>query len=116
MESPLRPPNLHYNHARSRMFDKDLETLFLPLPATKEWGEDRGEGQTQNAPPLPDPLLHCMEEREWLRFARCVHRGTSVVFLVHSPGLGLWGRYEGKRAFSDATGSIDVSLTPQSPL
>src|SRR5881396_3222521 len=32
------------------------------LPATKEWGEDRGEGQTKtfgtNAPPLRGPLFH----------------------------------------------------------
>ena len=30
-----------------------------------EWGEDRGEGNSeQKAPPLPGPLLHRMEERE----------------------------------------------------
>src|SRR5262245_17398365 len=35
------------------------DALFLPLPATKEWGEDRGEGQSKavetNVPPLPNP-------------------------------------------------------------
>ena len=55
------------------------DTLFLPLPATKEWGEDRGEGRIKasgiNAPPLPGPLLHPMEEREWLRLLpRQVHQ------------------------------------------
>ena len=34
---------------------------FLPLPTTKEWGEDRGEGwlhaSTRKAPRLPNPLL-----------------------------------------------------------
>jgi len=47
--------------------------LLLPLPTTREWGEDRGEGQSQpNAPPLPGPLVHPMEEREllWLRLGR----------------------------------------------
>ena len=43
---------------------------------TKEWGEDRGEGQSKetNAPPLHNPLLHRMEEREllWLRLYRTV--------------------------------------------
>src|SRR5206468_10561229 len=30
-----------------------------------EWGEDRGEGNSdQKAPPLPVPLLHRLEERE----------------------------------------------------
>ncbi len=44
--------------------------LFLPLPATKEWGEDRGEGQFNNVPPLSSSLLHRLEEREWLQLRR----------------------------------------------
>src|SRR6266446_504725 len=40
--------------------------FFLPLPATQEWGEDRGG--VSNVPPLPVPLLHPMEEREFLCF------------------------------------------------
>ena len=45
---------------------EDFSTpILLPLPTTKEWGEDRGEGQfifvQTNAPPLPSPLLHPME-------------------------------------------------------
>ena len=40
--------------------------LLLPLPTTQEWGEDRGEGQSKrtNAPLLPNPLRHRMEEKE----------------------------------------------------
>ena len=39
--------------------------FLLPLPTTQEWGEDRGEGPSKtNAP----PLLHPLEEREYLRF------------------------------------------------
>jgi hypothetical protein len=42
-----------------------------PLPATQEWGEHRGEGAPNiRVPPLPSPLLHQMEEREWLRLCR----------------------------------------------
>jgi hypothetical protein len=42
-----------------------------PLPATQEWGEDRGEGAPNiRVPPLPSPLLHRMEESEWLRLCR----------------------------------------------
>ena len=60
--------------------------IFLPSLTTKEWGEDRGEGQCKgtNAPPLPNPLLHPMEGRSCFgcgstasrRFAvasRCFH-------------------------------------------
>ena len=40
--------------------------LFLPLPATKEWGEDRGGAIRCRAKKrlLSPPLLHPMEERE----------------------------------------------------
>src|SRR5262249_37734827 len=42
-----------------------LHQALHPLPARNEWGEDSGEGKTNvNAPPLPNPLLHPMEERE----------------------------------------------------
>src|SRR5437899_3077688 len=34
-----------------------LIAVLLPLPTTQEWGEDRG-AVSNNAPPLPDPLLH----------------------------------------------------------
>src|SRR5574341_898598 len=38
--------------------------VLLPLPTTKEWGEERGEGQRdKNVPPLPGPLLHQMGGR-----------------------------------------------------
>ena len=65
---------------------------FLPLPTTKEWGEDRGEGQSKetNAPSLPNPLLDRMEERELLRLRhyqavpRWVLRGYTHRFEVHS--------------------------------
>lgn len=41
------------------------QSSLLPLPARNERGEDRGEGQfIKNAPPLPGPLLHRMEERK----------------------------------------------------
>src|SRR6266576_2404109 len=87
--SRVYPYSAEFAHLRQRFGD----TLFLPLPATKEWGEDRGEGRTKavgtNAPPLPGPLLHPlrrrdsaaspMEEREWLGLRRAgfirVHRG-----------------------------------------
>jgi hypothetical protein len=40
--------------------------FLLPLPATQEWGEDQERGIFTKAPPLPGPLLHPMEEREFL--------------------------------------------------
>src|SRR4030095_312480 len=45
--------------SKPRVATKELSMnwILLPLPATQEWGEDRGEGQSQrdqiNAPPLP---------------------------------------------------------------
>ena len=38
---------------------------FLPLPATQEWGEGRGQGKAFGGPPLPSPLLPPREEREF---------------------------------------------------
>jgi hypothetical protein len=47
---------------------------------------DRGEGQSKavetNAPPLPGPLLHWMEEREWSRVERVVLPGDSFELVV----------------------------------
>src|SRR5947207_5387451 len=45
---------------------------LLPLPVRHERGEGWGEGfpSWANNPPLPDPLLHPMEEREFLRLSR----------------------------------------------
>src|SRR5438445_13846751 len=43
-----------------------LHQALHPLPARNEWGEDRGGETNKNAPPLPSPLLHAMEEREEL--------------------------------------------------
>src|SRR5437899_5210655 len=66
---------------------------LLPLPTTKESGEDRGEGQSKtNAPPLPGPLLHPVEEREllWLRLRRAVPLRPGVKSLP--PRSGLDGR------------------------
>ncbi len=61
--------------------------MLLPLSTTEEWGEDRGEGQSQlhaaDAPPLPGPLLHRMEERE------CSIAASPRCALSHRFGLGL---------------------------
>src|SRR6266851_4229894 len=43
-----------------------LHQALHPLPARNEWGEDRRGETNKNAPPLPSPLLHPMEEREEL--------------------------------------------------
>src|SRR5438094_8119948 len=57
---------------------------FLPLPATKEWGEDRGEGPSKavgaNAPPLPGPLLPPTEERGWLRLCLAAFIRVGLLF------------------------------------
>src|SRR5262245_54895659 len=45
-------------------------TPFLPPPATKEWGEDRGEGQSRAMETDVPLLLHAMEERGWLQLRR----------------------------------------------
>ncbi|SRR6266568_3657252 len=42
--------------------------FFLLLPATKERGENREEGQSDNA----RPLVRSMKESEWLRLRRAV--------------------------------------------
>src|SRR5713226_703259 len=44
--------------------DPGLHQALHPLPARNEWGEDRGGETNKNAPPLPSPLLHPIEERE----------------------------------------------------
>ena len=45
-----------------------------------EWGEDRGEGNSEkNAPPLPGPLLHPMEEREKTSLPRGFETNSAAV-------------------------------------
>ena len=59
---------------------------MLPLPTTEEWGEDRGEGYLyKNAPPLPGPLLHPMEERECL-VAASPHCAVSQYCILRDGG------------------------------
>src|SRR5436190_21393949 len=66
---------------------------WFPMPLIGGWvldvgcwmfprvhGEDRGEGRAKtNAPPLPSPLLHPMEERESIRLR--LRRAASIASL-----------------------------------
>ena len=124
---------MQYNDEGSCFFDKNFDAAFffflsplapwniLPAASTQatatipqgkqEWGEDRGEGlrqpQARKAPPLPGPLLHPMEEREWLRplglfLPKIKVSYLYVCFLFFPPLLGergVWPRPElGKTA------------------
>ena len=69
---------LHCTPSESLIVSKILQRGFFFLSPDEGGGEDRGEGQSQSVqkktPPLSDPLVHPMEEREflWLRLRRAV--------------------------------------------
>src|SRR5262245_61711347 len=74
--------------------------IFFLSPRGAERGEDRGEGNPiagqSKAPPLPGPLLHPMEEREfiWLELSRAAafpascRRGVRDVRVRRRPKAG----------------------------
>jgi len=82
----------HHEHGRDRITIHQMfheanllkPALFLPLPATKEWGEYRGAA-SQNVPPLPGPLLHPMEEREFFDRGFVVMNVTRFTLMPSEP-------------------------------
>ena len=56
---------------------------FSSSPRDEGVGRGPRRGANQNAPPLPDPFLHRMEEREWLRLRR-------VGFISMHPWFPIW--------------------------
>jgi hypothetical protein len=66
-----------------------LHQALHPLPARNERGGPRRGETNKNAPPLPSPLLHPMEERERSRslMSPCGRSGWHNPFLTGRPRL-----------------------------